>query len=1280
MNDEELEAILGKDNVARLMQEVGPAVLQELAAKQQSEHNRDLIMRGMLEQGPRLPAEAATEPVVASPALDVAAKTTDIAGPQPVDPLEIVRKAMTTNRQVEPIVDNVAALNESLTEKVARPTDVITPNSILPFSNNERTGETTFTPLTAGITGDIADAVQLPGKVMANPEEYLSATTDEEKWQKYMGEVLNLGGMATLSSLPSAAMPDTLHMGIKIPGVNKTQMTAVKAKQPPQAFMISDVDIHAPRDLKSLEKPGDLYKTYFIDEKSVLGDLAERAGVPNLQQTRQLIDQDTQASALMRVNEALRSGKLTTTAGSFQVPVSPEALYGKYAALDPASQQNADQYLKLRDYSNDLRLKIAKGIDPQKSAAELATVTQSIADIETTTPVVKDIAQDYRNITEGVRQFLSTGPNALFDQKALQGLQMERPDYVPIDITGVNPNDPLLARISDANKAMERQGMQDWFTQSRDLASINGIDNRVNSFEILLDYTRNALQHKMENDVRGTFIQELKNSKYGSETVRLLKEDEKGKYSDRTVSVYENGKKVDYLMSKLQRDLLQFDPYIARHPLPYAAKRLWEMGTTGPLQPAFAATTMLRDMLTGSALSEKGVAKPGVFGTLAAVPQQIVPKMARQFSEILRDGGMHIPFFDPQMKQQLADQLGQRYARSLYALSNEVGGIDASLMKSNIQAGRGAMREIARSADEVLAKVPGVQTLGHSLKHLAHGWEGIFGAIADAPRFAVFKKQVAAGVNPAEAAVQARRITGDTSRGGRAYMPDGSRILADVENKSALAPSKLAAQVATLARETMPYYNPSIQGLRRLATRLVADPVRTQLNAWKYVGLPGLAAYAWNEMLGPEYNDYAQRNRTDSDIALQMYIGIPGQPPEKGIEFPIGHEMTPWLSPWSTALYNLGRGDEDVGKGLIHSGANVLKNASPVGYPTILTQALALSGIKAPQSILNPMEGVYSMREDNVGLLPQNVEHLSRTIFGTVSDLALMSAAAAYDGGPQAFFDELGWQVGKRAPILKNVIGAKTAVTNFTPKSTELYRKVDSFKKFKQLYDDHFGEDKDVVQSSITGATPETDPSRFKIAPNLTPMPTNPVFKHFGDMVRAYMGSNEEGFTGLVSRENVLDQQVKLLRGYTAGKRDDFKEYQKRFGGAEEEFSAKLKEIEDSKEGMSKSAYEKAVKKLTTGDVGQRAKQAELLREMDIDLSKRSDVNRLINYLELERFKLVSEQVSMIKQLEDRMTVELQGRGILPKGVSFDIEKHLSSTVPRDFLPEQAQERSRTQP
>lgn len=1208
-----------------------------------------------------------------------------VVATQPVDPREVIRKALTTDRATEPLPKTAQEMLDRLSAGVARPEDDITRGTILPLTKNERTGKVEFDPLNAGITGSVVDALTLPGRTAAGENLEATFETPEQAvteeglaqgdlaWKRFAEGATNMAGNITLGSgVMRLAEPSTLTMGIKLPSAVKTKMAAVKTGGPPDLFNVAEVDIHAPPELKSLEKPRDLYKTYYLDEKQVLGDLAERAGVPNIAGTRQLIDQDTQNTALMRVNEALRSGKLKTKFGQYEVKNPPELIYAKYKALPQQEQVDADQYLKLRDYSDDLKLRIARGIKATESTKELLTVQQSIQQIEERSPAVLELAEDYRNATEAVRGFLGSGPNAIFDSKALTALGQERPNYVPIDITGVNPNDNLLSRISDAQRALEK-GADDWFVQARDLENINGIENRVNSFEILLDYTRNALQHKMENDVRGEFLREMANSTHGKETVRKLKPEEAGKYGDRVVTVYENGKKESYLSSKLQRDLLQFDPYIAKFPTLYTMKRLFEIGTTGPLSLTFAPTTMIRDALTGAALREKGLPAPGIIGTLSAIPEQVVPKFQRGAAEMLKTSLKNVPFIDETTTARLADNLSKRYANSFYALSNEVGGIDASLMKSTIETRRGIWREVMRSLDETGGQIPGARTLGHSLTTLAHGWDGLFSAISDAPRFSVFKKQVQQGVDPSTAAVNARRIAGDTSRSGKSYLANGQRVAADVKRKEFTAPAPLAAWTAAAAKEMLPYYNPAVQGMRRLATRFVADPVRTQLNAWKYVGLPALAAYGWNEMMGQEYNDYAQQHRSERDMAMNIYVAVPGLPPEQGIEIPIGHEMMPWVAPWSTALYNIGRGDEDVAKGLMHSGANILKNASMIGYPQFMAGTLNLSGYQAPQSILTPLDDTYQMREDNVGFLPENVEKLARTMFGSISDMALMSSAAAYDGGPEAFFDELGWQVGKRTPIVKNLIGSKTAVTAFTPKSEELHNKMDAYYKFIDTWEQHFGDNAQLLDETLTKPTEnlsifgKEDPTKHKLGPNLTPVPTNPVFKHFGDMIKSTIGTNDEGFSALKDRYNLMGKQIRLLRGYTAGRKTEFAEFQKVLKNAPKQLDVAMAEYEANKGTMNKKEQKKALKNINL-TYGEAAKAAKLIDDQNIDLSNRSDVMKLINYLEMERFKLMNEQVVLIKQLEDRISEELHQQGMLPKDVRFSVEKHLSPTVPSDFL------------
>ncbi len=1153
------------------------------------------------------------------------------------------------------------------------PTEEIKRSILLPVGINNKTGEKELALPTA-ITEPVDAWKRFVDSARGQDfSEGVPETTDQQ-----ISDAFTVGGTISMPSLLGRGMPNDVFINplptTPVPKNVKLQMKTVKAPQPPTVRKVVEVNKNAPEDLKTLETAKDQYKAYILDEKTALSDIAERAGIPNLKDVKSLIDQDTQISGLMRVNESLKTGKLRSIGGEFNVEVSPEQLFAKYKALPPGMQQDADQYMKLRDLTDDMNLRIAKNIDVAESQRILTDAQQSIAQIEQRTPVVHELSKDYRAITEAVRGFMGSGKNAMLDQKALEALGKERANYVPIDIHGIDPTDPLMSRIVDAQRLVSKGELDDWFLQARDIKNITNIEGRTDAFETLLGYTRNALKAKLENDVRGQYADGISNSTFGKETMRKLKDDEAGKYSGRTVDIYENGKKVKYIASQLQADLLRFDPHIAQFPAFYATKRMFEHGTTGALGMTFAPVTLIRDMLAGNALAPKGVGKPGIFRTLAAVPEAVVDKAALGASILLKGSFRDLPFLPAGSKTQLSNALAARYARSYTALANEVGGYDASLMKSTIEAKRGLIGEVKRSLEDVADKVPGANFLGRSARVMWDGWEGLFGAISDAPRAAAFKQSIKKGVDPSTAAVEARKLTGDTTRSGKVYKPDGTRIDADAVDKSWQVGAKSVGAAAQFAREAIPYVNPTLQGMRRLGNRMIEDPVGVNLNAWKYVGLPAIAAYGWNEMLGKEYNDYAHRNRADRDQAMTIYVGVPGMPPEQGIEIPLPHELMPY-NIFNTALYNLGRGDEDVGKSMMHMAGTILENGSMIGYPVGFSQAFTAAGYRPPESIMTPWDDVYAIREDNAGFFPQNVEMLLRQTVGGVSDLALSSAAAAYEGGPEAFAKEFAYNWTKKVPILKNIAGTKTATSAFTPQSNEKFRKQDALDQFLDVWDEHFNPAKNgrLYANNLpkrADGNSEEDVSTFKLGPSrytiTTPVPTNPVFKQFGEIVKQYIGTNDEGMTALRSRQTNIGKQIDLLKKYTAGNSSAFKEYQKVIIGAEDRYIEKITELENSKDTLPSKEYKKALAGIEL-NYGEPAKAERLLKKLDIDLGKRNDVNKLINYLEQERTGLVDEQLVIIKKLEDYMTQQLHENKMLPPNTRFDVEKHLTPLVPKDF-------------
>lgn len=1056
---------------------------------------------------------------------------------------------------------------------------------------------------------------------------------------------------------------------------------------------IRALDPTGPEGLRSIERAGDVRKAYYVDTTQVLADLADRAGVTNITGVKQRLDQDTQMSAVMRVNEAMRVGKLRTSEGSWDVDITPNQLMQDYRRLPPAIQSDIDGYLKYKDLEDVLQSKVdiatkkleAEGIpddqfmkisDELDQAQEaLVTARQSAFTLQQRTPEVAEYSSRYQHIVGATRQFLASGDSAMLSPTSLQTLEKTRPNFVPSDIVHVDPTAGIMQRITDATRPVNKRDLDNWYRGTSDTEL--DITKRADSFETLVDYTRSALQAKMHNDVRNVYVGAMRNSPYGSETIRRATQKEVNDYPNRVVEVWEGGKKQKYISSQLQADLLQLDSYYPKYTSMFMLKRLFEQGTTGVLSPTFALTTFIRDSVAGSILKEPG--KKGPLGPeLAfAVPRTLWAKGQVAVTDVLQNSLQDVPFLDQTAKLELSKQISNSYMNSYYHMFNEAGGIGASLTRESIQVQRGVLRELARTAETVGGAVPGLRTLGHSLAVLGKGWAHLFDAVAEAPRFSAAQRNIKAGIEPVEAVSAARRTTGDVTRSGRAYLASGRRITGDVRNRGALATSAVEAPLIQFIRESTPYYNPMIQGMRKLINSAIDDPVGTQLRAWTGVGLPAIAIYAWNEMLGEEYNKYNFERRSSSQIAMNFPgIGIPGQPPEDSIQIPIAHELMMFNSPWTTAINAMANGEdgEEIKKILMHMGMTTLENSAMIGFPQALTAGAAVANRSAPESLVTPWnwaDDVYEVRDDNAGLMPANTELMIRSMFGGVSDAIMTGAAAFYDGGMEAAFEELGNSLLAKTPITKNLSGNTTSVSNFTPISEERFNKISTLFDFLDVYDEHIMKPQLMSMSKLSsakGAVEDEDADVFtrqRLSPIGSPAPTNPVFLEYADTIKDKLDRNSSGATGLKSRYSLLSNQIRSLKNYTAGRKDEFRKWQRQIEGSDIKYQEALQDINarysvsrrgGDKEQMvlTKDEYQSELRALQP--LEEKAKADRLVTELKLDLSKRSDVMKLVDHLEQERVELMKEHLKLINIVEDEITQDMQSRGMLQPGRKFTLE------------------------
>lgn len=159
-------------------------------------------------------------------------------------------------------------------------------------------------------------------------------------------------------------------------------------------------------------------------------------------------------------------------------------------------------------------------------------------------------------------------------------------------------------------------------------------------------------------------------------------------------------------------------------------------------------------------------------------------------------------------------------------------------------------------------------------------------------------KQVFSVIDQAHNIVSASPISAMVRKNHERLTPDRltkvAREYAADPGKRALAPGSYETNLGQgtssflhMANATIPYANVTIQSIADFAREAKKNPGRMSAGVAIGVGIPAFLATSYNVGLGPEYVDYQFNKRTAATQAQNLYFGVPGQPPEMGIEYPI---------------------------------------------------------------------------------------------------------------------------------------------------------------------------------------------------------------------------------------------------------------------------------------------------------------------------------------------------------------------------------------------------------
>jgi hypothetical protein len=1083
-------------------------------------------------------------------------------------------------------------------------------------------------------------------------------------------------------------------------------VNAMKSKvlfKPPTAAQIYDFDRFAPPDLMTIETSADARKAYIVDQQTALTNVVTRAGVPDPKLIEDTVTLNTHSAGNTRAREALSSGFLDVDGQQYSVGTSVRTLYDAAMKLPLEARQAVERYIVLHDMLDDARIQLSRAGKPnQLPGNHLQTVQQRTAEIHRIRnqyPIVDQFHSRFKEATAAVRGFLD---GDILDPTDRIWLDANRPNYAPAIFNETDHSRPFIERLIQTQHDGEMDP-EDWFLMQRESAGNYDPATRGSPFEGLFSMTEASLRLGMKNNTRMKIVDALLQSNVNNalratdrNLIRKIRTEETIKEElkqatlrgiplssvnttpdnlagnvDRLVKVRRGGKTEVYITSQLTAEMLKLDPYIAKMPLLFVPKRIAEWSMVGPGSLVFAPVTALRDTIGGFVMRPDGVKVGNPLQVAAAVPKQLWAKAQGALADNIKAGLVAGEPFIPtalmneQAQAQFATTLSNRYLNTLYHQANNSGGFDASIMKSSIVTAQDMLGEIQRTIRDgsitnnpVMTNI--VTRFGISgARTIVNGFTELFNSISDAPRFAAFEKTVKSGKSVEEAATLARNITGDTGRTGRVYRPDGRRMGYDAVDRGVgnlVTPA--LGHVTNVVREGVTFVNPMIQGTRRVINSFKDDPAGTMMRTWLAVGLPSLAAYGWNEMLGEEYNDYAMDRRSSTDVAGKLYIGNPMAPPEQGIEIPMPQELQLFMSPYSRSLHAWTRGEEkdSMSAAMQTLAASIFGNTLSLSSFVTLDLAANAAGY-SPDGFLG-VGGGYQIREDNTGFLPQNVEMMARTMFSNVGNLAIqimysMSGEDDKYGDFNNFITTVVDDVGKRTPIVNNMTGRKSANVTFSIPAEYDKAKSRAMTEFipywRTFFDEKYRNEDDLNKpGSLDGYISDKGPAGTKKKPNNNPnlmdgredlpflmvgpngeKPTNPLFMPFGAMLKRYVDENAIGIGGLDDRDKKYSMYVKQLRGYNAGDR-----------GAIAEWQASLEEIADPQSEDT-------------------IKLQDMIERYSLNLESYQDRIKMINLIENERSFVIQQKLEAISAIEEQVTTELRNKGLLGANDNFRIDKHM---------------------
>ena len=739
---------------------------------------------------------------------------------------------------------------------------------------------------------------------------------------------------------------------------------------------------------------------------------------------------------------AVIGGRAETPTFTFQTPVP-------MADLISANVPNTSRYMNLRNVFDEIGMtdaRIASGRiknpPPGPTTVQGMTmpdVLQEMNALEQAHPQLRQIAQGYTQNLRDLRKFESTGEYGTLSKKDRAWENANR------------PNDTA-------------------FTGTRALDESPADDILQNSARTIAG----RIKFRIENETKGMYVDEVK--RVMPDLFRPVSKewlDKHPRAQTKVVSFYRRGVLERYTTDPYIADVMKLDPYYmtgAVQQTLYGTKRLLEMGATGALAPWFAPTSLIRSVWINRHTAPDvfpGAKSVGFTRSLYAIPQQLVPQLAKAISTSLESGsaGWLSRTLGVGNAQALSTRLAHTYHNSLFQQLRSVGGTQGNILTQQAVA-----RNQLQSA---------IQATTGPLKTLLNAYMRTLEAVHNAPSFAFASKNLGKVPLP-KLAGAARHLTGSPRIGGQYYSGGGlftggtkpirfedtrQGLRGSVSRTALNVVAKPYGYMTELSRSSVPWFNVTTQGIKRIGEAYLKNPAGFVGRTWLYTMLPSAAGYMYVAGLGKDpngrnYVDYMMNGRNDYRKLMNYYIPIPGRPAEEGIEFPRFHELAPAAHMMETALHHTTHSSlfsqtEDFTR-VAQSFFNTAINPP---LPPVFGAGLATVGYSAPQGVFGGE--MYKRRSepyDQSGGLPVNLELLIRALSGGIGDVVGAGAAAFTQtpkGVDKAFknaLSEMGTRAVSKTPILRDALGIHAPATGNTDVVKEMFEKNRAIKQLSRYY------------------------------------------------------------------------------------------------------------------------------------------------------------------------------------------------------------------------------------